>query len=221
MKKLTIACMTGLILLMVVCVSGCLDNVPGSTAPSGSKSELTPEEPIEGISGSSPESTAEPTPTPTPAPISESAPEEVPAPPLNPAIEEYLLALQEARSIYDRFYSSRFIVPRDWPADDDRRLSADNEVRRYLRTVDRFSSDISDLDNRFHSLTMPGDCRHSRVMFQNGISEYRLAALSLARSYELYLDRGSYKAVQVLIYEAELHMEKGLEYFEMAYDTLP
>jgi len=221
MKKLMIAIIAGLILLMAVCVAGCLDNVPGSTAPSGSKSELTPEPTLEGTSGSAPESTVEPTPDVTPAPVPDSSSEEIPVLSSDPRIEEYKSLLQEGRRLYDRFYSARFTVPRDWAVDDDRRLSADNEVRRSLRTVNTFSSEISDLDNAFHSLNLPGDCRHSRVMFQNGISEYRLAALSLERSYELYLDKGSYKAVQVLIYEAELHMEKGLEYFEMAYDTLP
>lgn len=221
MKKLMIAIMAGLILLMAVCVAGCLDDIPGSTAPSGSKSEFTPETPIEGTSGSTAERTVEPTPVATPDPVPTGPTEETPASSPNSGMEEYRRALQEARTLYDRFYSSRFIVPRDWPTDDDRRLSADNEVRRYLRTVERFSSEISDLDNTFHSLNLPGDCRHSRVMFLNGISEYRLAALSLERSYDLYLDKGSYKAIQVLQYEAELHMEKGLEYFEKAHDSIP
>ncbi|MBR1369464.1 hypothetical protein RJ53_08135 [Methanocalculus chunghsingensis] len=214
-----IVLIAGCILLMAVCVAGCLDNIPGSTVPSDSKSELTPETTLEGTAGSIPESTVEPTPVGTPAPDDSS--EEVPVSSSDPRIEEYRSVLQEARTLYEKFYSARFTVPRDWAVDDDRRLSADNEVRRSLRTVNTFSSEISDLDNTFNNLNLPGDCRHSRVMFQNGIAEYRLAALSLERSYDLYLDKGSYKAVQVLIYEAELHMDKGLEYFEQAHDTLP
>jgi len=141
---------------------------------------------------------------------------------------EYLTLLNEAMALYDDYYETRFItksgynVGRFWlPVESDTEGGIDmlrNQVRRYQRDNEVFATQIRDLENRIYESRKYRIYPMSSKFFLDGINEYRLAHMSVKRAYEMYLEgSGSYKAAETVFFNADNHMNDGLENFERAY----
>lgn len=171
--------------------------------------------------------TAEP---PTPAPLSAGltvTPTRTPTatPTTNPEIEEYFVAFGLALELHNKAFSEYsdyflFSLPYDYTIASYRER-ANNDVKIELRKVTALSEEVSNVYTGVFDADVPDEYALSKAKLLSGIKEYQNGVIYLKQCYDMYLNEGTYSAINKYFTDAEFAFLNGDDKFIEAYDLLP